>query len=32
MIDKLVEEKTLEKIYKDLESGMPENKSMIKKS
>ena len=28
MIDKLVEEKTLEKIYKDLESGMPENKSI----
>ena len=28
MIDKLVKEKTLEKIYKDLESGMPENKSI----
>ena len=28
MINKLVEEKTLEKIYKDLESGMPENKSI----
>ena len=28
MIDKLVKEKTLENIYKDLESGMPENKSI----
>ena len=28
MIDKLVKEKTLEKIYKDLESGMPDNKSI----
>ena len=28
MIDKLVKEKTLEKIYKDLESGMPEHKSI----
>jgi len=28
MIDKLVKEKSLEKIYKDLESGMPDNKSI----
>ena len=28
MIDKLGKEKTLENIYKDLESGMPENKSI----
>ena len=28
MIDKLVKEKTLENIYKDLESGIPENKSI----
>ena len=28
MIDKLVKEKTLENIYQDLESGMPENKSI----
>jgi len=28
MTDKLVKEKTLENIYKDLESGMPENKSI----
>ena len=28
MIDKLVKEKNLENIYKDLESGMPENKSI----
>ena len=28
MIDKLVKEKNLENIYKDLESGIPENKSI----
>ncbi len=28
MTDKLVKEQTLENIYKDLESGMPENKSI----
>ena len=28
MIDKLVKEKSLENIYKDLESGIPENKSI----
>ncbi len=28
MTDKLVKEKTLENIYKDLESGIPENKSI----
>ena len=32
MINKLNKKDTLENIYKDLESGMPENKSMIKKS